>query len=313
MTSQVLAKACLARISRRASTALLYHGSYAEVPTELKKDLHNVRPAIIHRQLEVLKRTFKFVALDEYADAGDRRGLASVTFDDAYRCVFEEALPVLESLGIPATVFVNTCTLQGKPIWRDKLRVVINSDLEADWDRFTRGRFKIEGMNSYRSTKDPRVNSAEVDRALDEFLGRRNLSVPAGTYCQSPEELPRSPLLSYGNHSHAHYLLSSLSREQQQLQIETARDALRAIPGINRTGFFAVPFGGEDTFDANTVAILQDLGYKGLLLSRHRLNRRPASIGGLRVVERLMLREGRLLRDLLLALARSFLRDNLQV
>ena len=31
-----------------------------------------------------------------------------MTFDDAYRSVYEQARPVLESLGVPATVFVPT-------------------------------------------------------------------------------------------------------------------------------------------------------------------------------------------------------------
>jgi peptidoglycan/xylan/chitin deacetylase (PgdA/CDA1 family) len=62
-----------------------------------------VRPAVLERQVRsLLWRGFKPVTA---AETVSRRGrLLHVTFDDAYRSV-AEALPILERLGVPSTVF----------------------------------------------------------------------------------------------------------------------------------------------------------------------------------------------------------------
>ncbi len=41
----------------------------------------------------------------------------AVTFDDAYQCVLQNALPVLQAKNIPATIFVPTGWLGSKPMW----------------------------------------------------------------------------------------------------------------------------------------------------------------------------------------------------
>jgi peptidoglycan/xylan/chitin deacetylase (PgdA/CDA1 family) len=59
-------------------------------------------------------RTFEFAPLDEVAEtvirgrAPGRRPLAAVTFDDGYGDVYQYAFPMLQSMGIPAAVFVVT-------------------------------------------------------------------------------------------------------------------------------------------------------------------------------------------------------------
>jgi peptidoglycan/xylan/chitin deacetylase (PgdA/CDA1 family) len=112
---------------------LLYHATFATVPKDLSRRLHNVAPVELYRQLSWLRRRFRFISIDEWLESRNRRGTAVVTFDDAYKCVFEEALPVLETLGIPATVFINGITLEGKNQWRDKVRYLISHSLVAEF------------------------------------------------------------------------------------------------------------------------------------------------------------------------------------
>jgi peptidoglycan/xylan/chitin deacetylase (PgdA/CDA1 family) len=68
-----------------------------------------VGPAALERQLRhLLKQGYRPLTLSEaMASAGEGRTLA-VTFDDAYRSILERGLPVLEKLGVPATIFVPT-------------------------------------------------------------------------------------------------------------------------------------------------------------------------------------------------------------
>ena len=72
-----------------------------------------VSPANFARQMEVLrKKGFNTVHVSDLADAVRARRLSrktvAVSFDDGYRDNFEQAAPVLERLGLPATFFVVT-------------------------------------------------------------------------------------------------------------------------------------------------------------------------------------------------------------
>lgn len=73
-------------------------------------------------------------------------GLAAITFDDAYLGVFRHALPVLERLGLPATVFIIAAAPdRPRPFWWDRLaaagrlddptRLRCRDDLAGDAER----------------------------------------------------------------------------------------------------------------------------------------------------------------------------------
>jgi peptidoglycan/xylan/chitin deacetylase (PgdA/CDA1 family) len=69
-----------------------------------------------------------------------RRPVVAITFDDAYRSVYEEALPVLERYGFSATVFVPTRFIGDRNRWdapyRPPLEIMSRHELQ---DGGTRG------------------------------------------------------------------------------------------------------------------------------------------------------------------------------
>lgn len=75
-----------------------------------------VTPRAFEQQLSsLLRRRYRPVAAEQVLDA-PKRGL-HVTFDDAYADLIPNALPVLERLGIPATIFAATAFAdQGTPL-----------------------------------------------------------------------------------------------------------------------------------------------------------------------------------------------------
>lgn len=82
---------------------LCYHAVSDDWPSELA-----VPPGRLEAQLRrLLRRGYRPMTLSEALELGGGRALV-VTFDDAYRSVFTRALPVLERLEAPATVFVPT-------------------------------------------------------------------------------------------------------------------------------------------------------------------------------------------------------------
>ncbi len=103
-------------------TILCYHSVQPGWDSPLAVD-----PLDFARQCRWLTRTRRVVPLDTAVTRLDRRGrlprgTAALTFDDGFAGLYEHALPVLQRLGLPATVFLvaATVTSQGHPVdWVD--------------------------------------------------------------------------------------------------------------------------------------------------------------------------------------------------
>lgn len=95
-----------------SSAILLYH-RVADVSAD--PDLLSVSTANFAAQMKHVRDAYTPVTLSELlerrATGTLRKTDVAVTFDDGYRDNFENALPILSSLGIPATVFVTTSVI----------------------------------------------------------------------------------------------------------------------------------------------------------------------------------------------------------
>ena len=83
---------------------LCYHAVSEQWPSPLA-----VTPAQLAEQLELLvRRGYRGATFERAVTAPPFARTLAVTFDDGYRSVFAHALPILERLGLPGTVFVAT-------------------------------------------------------------------------------------------------------------------------------------------------------------------------------------------------------------
>lgn len=254
-----------------AAPILLYHATFSTVPKALERGLHNVAPALLFRQLEWVKNNFDVVFVDElFRSAASLTGKCAITFDDGYQCVFDEALPILEALNLRATIFINGVTLAGQPMWRDKIRYLLNLDLAAHFIEENYPYCQQQGITAetfYRSTKKASVNSGDLDRKLSEFLVHRGVALGQLMHgVAGMGKLIAHPLLSYGDHSWNHYVLSSLCAEQQQREIGSNHHLLQRA-GLPLSKLFAAPFGGSADLNETTVRLCREHGYEGILCS----------------------------------------------
>ena len=90
-----------------------YHRVVQDFDTEaaLTMPANLVSTSMLERHLDWIGRDHEFVSLDDLGErlaAGTpiRRPLAAVTFDDGYRDVYENAIPMLRRKGIPAACFL---------------------------------------------------------------------------------------------------------------------------------------------------------------------------------------------------------------
>ena len=287
-------------ILKNCSPVLVYHAAYRDIPKDIREKLHNVHPETIADQLSYLKRMVRFVCIDELISSRSPRGLAAITFDDGYKCVIDLMSDILISLEIPFTIFVNSCTMEHKVFWRDKVRYIMSRGLVEECEQsLTRTRL-IKGRSFYRYTKDPSNDSRIVDEELDRFLAAKGIALAPGHHAfDNPRYFLKHPLVSYGNHSHHHYVLSSLPRDAQHQEILRTRLFLQSLQGTQISDVFSIPFGDVNDFNEDTLGILADLQYRGALLSRQRLNWRLKKQKGIVLIERFMPKDSALPRHML--------------
>lgn len=94
----------------RGPIILMYHGVVDRV-RDPDLDAWSITAEELRRHLEALTRRWEVVALDSLVQALERRRALPpraviLTFDDAYRGLFEHGWPVLREFGVPWTVFV---------------------------------------------------------------------------------------------------------------------------------------------------------------------------------------------------------------
>lgn len=260
------------------SPICLYHATFDNVPHGMEQGLHNVAPDNLIAQVRWIKRHFDIVPIDDWFASEDRRGKAAITFDDGYRSCLQQTIPRLIDEGVPSTVFLCSGTFSGDIFWRDKVRLLLNAGLIDDFlgsaGDITDVERSILALDFYRGSKDPRIDSEKIDTLIDSFFSRHELTpkLEAFRLCaENVVDLPDHPLVTYGNHTHRHYVLSSLDEARQRQQISQTEEFLKKA-GVRRSRIFSVPFGGLRDFDDTTLRICQDLGFNGVLLSRQRLN-----------------------------------------
>ncbi|HEX2829534.1 MAG TPA: glycosyltransferase [Burkholderiales bacterium] len=81
--------------------------------------------------LAVVQRYFVLLPLEDAIARLGRNALppfaAALTFDDGYSNWLTGVVPYLETHRLPATFFITTCQLQGRPLWFERLHRVLNA------------------------------------------------------------------------------------------------------------------------------------------------------------------------------------------
>lgn len=164
-----------------------------------------------------------------------------ITFDDGYRTVLTEALPVLERYGIPATVFVCTMPIErGVRFWFDALaerdgEAAVGEAKSLDYDPWAQLAAQVETP----------ARSGDPHAPLSIF---------------ELQQLAAHPLVTVGAHTETHPVLARASHDIQRAEIGRSRLILEAWLG-RPVAAFAYPNGrpGVD-FTAATAAAVQACG-----------------------------------------------------
>ncbi len=212
----------------------------------------------------------------------------AITFDDGYADVLFNALPVLEELKLPATVFLTAgyVDLPGE-VWSDELawRILL---LQGDMMRLARScgfsppsLRASSGSSSWYAWESPAdlrqwLYSALCTQLVGSSPARQNLVVeearkwtegdpPAAParFLTSGEaqRLASSPWIEIGAHTVTHPALANLTPAEQSFEIAESREMLVRLTR-REVRSFAFPYGKKHHFNSTSVQAVRDAGYR---------------------------------------------------
>ena len=212
---------------------------------------HQIRWLVDHYRVVPLKEF-----MDRLTGGGSLRSVAAVTFDDAYAGVFQNALPVLEGLGVPATVFVVAeAVAQTAPFWWDRPEIAESATPERreTWLTAQRG--------------DGKAILPTQDRS--GWSGLPAWCRPADS--ATVRDAARSGI-DVGVHSATHRSLPTLTDEELQYELVASRSVVHRTTGV-WPEFFAYPYG---RWDSRVRARVEAAGYRAAFTLDPGLNDRSA-------------------------------------
>jgi len=224
---------------------IFYHRVLPEFAEDEDDPIYALRPEQFESQMEFLaKAGFISLSLEEYAEAA--RGLrpvasrsVMVTFDDGYADNFAVAWPIARKYNIKLNLFISTGFIgEANPI--------------------------IMGENGYQVVTGREAWGAARNRVQEHLRKFPQLWRPLN-WTELGKMVKQG--VQIGLHSHRHQNLASLTPEALRADIRQGLRACADQLGL-RPRFFALPYGGYDSYTEEVIRILKESGFD-LTFSTH--------------------------------------------
>ena len=253
--------------------AHLQHPLSPVISTNLVMTFHSVPSgAWFRRALEAIGRWYRFVGVEEVCDYFEGRqrfnDCCLVTFDDGERSFATEALPVLETLGVPAVLFVSPGVLySGGNYWFQDLRT-LRTRVGDDAIRLAAasriGLASDEAADFSVSALLKSLRLAQIRRLLDELAAQHGVQFDQSWNLTLDEAtaLDRHPLVTLGAHSMSHPILANEADDVAGQEIAGSVSALQAL--LSRpVDIFAYPNGARGLdYGAREQRLLREWGVR---------------------------------------------------
>jgi peptidoglycan/xylan/chitin deacetylase (PgdA/CDA1 family) len=269
--------------------AVMYHYVRShEVALEHQRYLHT---DAFRRQLDWFGDEVGFVsrpAFEEAVATGVAPPGVVLTFDDALCDHADTVLPELEARGLWGIFFVPTAPYRtGRLLAVHRLHLLLGSvagpellalldDLVDDdmlvhggvepFHTATYGRLDDDGAgDEVKRTLNYLIADEHRDAVVDALLaatGTDAADAAAGFYLSAEQlrDLERAGMV-IGSHGDRHVVLSTLSAADQRADLEESLRTLRTLVD-QPVASFCYPYGGEHSFDATTVRLLDGAGIR---------------------------------------------------
>jgi peptidoglycan/xylan/chitin deacetylase (PgdA/CDA1 family) len=266
-------------ISRRHATIVMYHSVTPTGNPYIYPD-NIVSPDNFKKQLDYIKRNYTVISLDTMVRIvrGGKTPLPysiALTFDDGYNDFLENALPILNEHGLPATVFPITGLLDsGEAKWEDQLTSLIK---EYDGKPVSlnlpgrSGAFKLSARGDWRQSARRlnqllcKASPEEREQTLGRLRARSTVTRPRiMMLARELTQLRCDHRITIGCHTHTHASLGGLDTSWVKHEACESKRIIENITGRECT-LFSYPFGKRGDFNQDTKKTLRDLGFAAAL------------------------------------------------
>lgn len=265
---------------RGKGSILMFHSVVGDIDRQLGQSIH-VQDDVLRDMVRHLQKTgSNIVTLEEgmrrLSDPASRHFVV-LTFDDGYRNNLTHALPVLEALGAPFTVYVNSSMLSGEcDVWwlglRDMLLAHDRVEIEPMGLTFLTASVEEKCQALLMITdwvhRDVESNAKALKRIISRYgIDMASIVRKEALDLEELKRLSRHELVTIGGHAETHLALSSLDEEDAFGELVRNKQMLEcAIQG--EVKHFAYPFGERNTAGAREVKIAESAGFVTAVTTR---------------------------------------------
>lgn len=257
-------------LSRNHPKILMYHRISMDTNSE------GISAEQFREQVKILKKYFFPMTLKDLMQAHEAGNVPKhavvVTFDDGYADFANYAWPIIQEVGIPATIFITTGFVNGDLwLWPDEIKYAIKYTLKREVSLPVLGKviIKNNAVNAWNILADHclKVKNSEkniiLDRLYCELEVERPMTAPAEVSAVSWKQLKEmvDSGLEVGSHSHTHPILTKLDQVELHQEIYLSKELIKKNLDVDPVSF-CYPNGTRSDFDKNIKALVSEAGYR---------------------------------------------------
>lgn len=232
--------------------------------------------ATFRKQMTYLKAHFNVISLSEACDQIRDKTIGShaavITFDDGYANNHDIALPILQELNLPATIYLNTTfTDSDDSIWFTQVHQAL-TETTRDSVSWSGGNYNLASASAKEMCSRmvqqylKRQHPNEIYPLIAKF--RSALGLPCGLpelaepfrmlSSQQVNAMQQTGLIEFGAHTADHTILSRLTKKDQQEQVGHSIGEVERITK-RPCRHFAYPNGGKSDFNSDSIEVLKEI------------------------------------------------------
>lgn len=270
--------------ARRDSLRVLAYHRVLDIPPEDDfpddPELVSASVADFAWQMNFVKRHFTPLRLSEVIhaiDSGSRLPPRSVvvTFDDGHFDNYTHAFPVLQDVGIPATIFLSTDYIgASRQFWFDRVMTLLHFapagrlqvcsaqvDVELT-DVASRRQTGALLVKTLKRTPEPLRQDMldEVEELLGGLVPPNLAQRPFAMSWDQVREMAGAGI-EFGSHAMSHQVLTMLDDDALALELRESRRLIQARTG-QAVDTIAYPVGSADAYDERVISYAKSCGYR---------------------------------------------------
>lgn len=263
---------------RHARLSILIYHRVLEKPDSLTGDQCDKK--FFEMQISTLSKYFNILPMSEAIERLKEKNLpnkaACITFDDGYADNAENALPILQKYGVPATFFIAAGFIDSGVMWNDKVIEFVRhaTGYRLDLNAVDLGRYEIESIEQRRQTLLSLINKIKylpLDQRhalIEQLYQLIPIALPANIMMTTDQlrQLHRAGM-EIGGHTVNHPILARTEYKTAYDEIVNGKTKLENIIQAP-VRFFAYPNGKpRQDYLPEHVTLLRKIGFEAAFVT----------------------------------------------